>query len=167
MKPLLPAALGITFLATSAHAIDPCMVGVWEADAADIAALMAEQMGGSATHLGGNASLDITDTGVMTLLVNDLIIEVQMPDVPAIAVTISGYSQGAMDADDGATYVANAPEYDLIGSADVMGTRMDIPVTSDAGPWGQSTGTYGCSDDSLTFEADMPGSIPPAWTPVR
>lgn len=167
MKSLCSTALGVTLAATSAHAIDPCMVGIWEADGADIAALMATQMGGNATYLSGAASLEITETGNMTLLVNDLVIEVQMPDVPPIAVTVSGYSQGAMNADDGTTYVANAPEYDLMGSADVMGTRMDVPVTSDTGAWGQSTGTYACTDGGLAFEADQPGSIPPSWTRVR
>ncbi len=164
MRSVYSAALGITLFATSAHAIDDCMVGVWEADGSDIAEVMATQMGGATQFLGGNVSLEITEFGTMTLLANDLVIEVRMPDVPAIQVTVTGYSQGAMNAEDGVNYVANAPEYALMGSADVMGMRMDIPVTSaSGGVWGQSTGTYGCTGDVMSFEASELGSIPRSW----
>ncbi|WP_341368385.1 hypothetical protein [Yoonia sp. BS5-3] len=167
MKALLVGVFGLGLCATSAHAIDPCMVGVWEADGHDIAHVMAEQMGGTATYLSGTTSLEIDQFGNMTLLVDDLVIETKMPDIPAIQVTISGYSEGAMNADDGRSYVANAPHYDLVGSADVLGTRMEIPVTSASGPWGQSTGIYGCTEDGLAFEADKLGTIPRSWTRVR
>lgn len=160
--------VGLFVGATSAHAIDACMVGVWEADGHDIAHVMAEQMGGTAAYLGGTVSLEITGSGNMTLLADNLVIEVKVPDTPAIAVSVVGYSQGAMNADDGINYVANAPEYDLVGSANVMGMSMDIPITSaEGGPWGQSTGTYGCSADGLAFEATALGSIPRSWTRVR
>lgn len=167
MQPLYPAAFGLTLLATSVHAIDPCMIGVWEADGNDIAQVMAVQMDGDATFLSGTTSLEITEFGVMTMLVDDMILEVQVPDAPAIQVTVNGYSQGAMNADDGNTYVANVPEYDLMGSADVMGMSIEIPVTSATGPWGQSRGTYGCTESSLSFEADVLGSIPRSWARVR
>jgi hypothetical protein len=168
MKSLPYMAFGLVFGATSAHAIDACMVGVWEADGSDIAQVMAVQMGGNAEYLGGTVSLEITDTGTMTLLANDLVLGVTVPDTPAIEVTVAGYSQGAMNADDGTNYVANAPEYSLMGSANVMGMRMDIPVTSaDGGVWGQSTGTYGCTSNSMSFEATALGSIPRSWRRVR
>lgn len=167
MKSLYCAGFGLVLTATSAHAIDDCMVGVWEADGNDIAHVMASQMGGNAQYLAGTVSLEITEFGTMTLLANDLVIAVQMPDTPAIEVTVAGYSQGAMNADDGTNYVANAPEYSLMGSANVMGMRMDIPVTSaDGGVWGQSTGTYGCSGNGMSFEATALGSIPRSWTRV-
>jgi hypothetical protein len=168
MKSVCNATFALVLGTTSAHAIDGCMVGVWEADGTDIAHVMATQMNGAAQYLSGNVSLEITEFGTMTLLANNLVIEVRMPDTPAIQVTVSGYSQGAMNADDGTNYVANAPEYDLMGSADVMGMRMDIPVTSaSGGVWGQSTGTYGCTDSGMAFEATELGSIPRSWTKVR
>lgn len=168
MKRFSYIAITLIFGATSAQAIDGCMVGVWEADGHDIAHIMAEQMGGSAAYLSGTVSLEITGTGNMTLLADDLVIEVKVPDTPAIQVTVVGYSQGAMNADDGTNYVANAPEYALVGSADIMGMRMDVPITSaDGGVWGQSRGTYGCSSDGLAFEATAMGSIPRSWKRVR
>jgi len=157
----------LAMTATPVLAIDSCMVGVWEADGTDMAAVMAQQMNGSATHTGGRATLEITETGTMTLLSEDMTFNVQVPNAPAIVVTVTGYAQGAMNADDGSTYVANAPEYSLVGSADVLGQRMEIPVTSATGGWGTSQGTYGCRADSMSFDATQIGSIPRAWRRIR
>ncbi|MEO1689891.1 MAG: hypothetical protein AAFU61_18530, partial [Pseudomonadota bacterium] len=63
---------------------------------------------------------------------------------------------------------ANAPEYSLVGSATVLGQRMEIPVTSaSGGGWGQSRGTYGCSGNTVSFDATELGSIPRRWIRVR
>lgn len=158
----------IAMAATPAFAIDACMVGVWEADGADMAHVFGTQMGGSASHVGGRASLEITATGTMTLLAEDMQFAVILPDIPPMTVTVTGYAQGAMNADDGRTYVANAPEYALVGSAIVLGQRMEIPVTSGAGTgWGTSSGTYGCTADAMAFEAAQLGSIPRSWRRIR
>ena len=145
-----------------ALAIDSCLVGVWEADNADLAHVMGSQMppGSSVEYVGGRVSLEITDTGVMTLLAEDYAVASTMPGAPQTVITVTGYSQGAMNADDGSNYVANAPEYSLVGSADVLGQRMQIPVSDLAGGvWGQSRGIYGCTPDSVAFEATAMGSI--------
>lgn len=166
MKQVLIAAL--MALATPALAIDRCLVGVWQADGDDIASVMGAQMGGSAVHVGGRVSIEIDPTGTMTLLAEDFAVAVAVPSVPEVVVTVTGYSQGAMNADDGRTYVANAPEYSLVGSAMVLGQRMDIPVTSASGSvWGQSRGTYGCSGASVSFDATELGSIPRRWTRIN
>jgi hypothetical protein len=131
---------------------------------------MGSQMpnGSSVQHLSGRVSLEITDDGRLTLLAEDFTILSAMPDMPGTAITIAGYSQGAMNADDGVNYVANAPEYSLIGSANVLGQRMEISAAElSGGAWGQSTGTYGCTGDSVSFEATALGSIPRRWARVR
>jgi hypothetical protein len=161
-------AFSLLLVSTPALAIDRCMVGVWKADASDMAQVMATQMGGSAQHLSGSAVLEITETGVMTLLSDDLKFSISMPDMPAMELTISGFAEGAMNADDGRNYVANAPVYDLLGTADVLGQTMSIPVTSAAGTgWGVSQGTYGCRGLSMSFEATVLGSIPRRFEKLR
>lgn len=160
----------LTTLATPALAIDDCLVGFWEADNADLAHVMGAQMpaGGSMQYVSGRVSLEITGDGTMTLLSEDFTILSMMPDTPATAVTINGYSQGAMNADDGRNYVANAPEYDLLASAEVLGQTFEISAAElSGGAWGQSTGIYGCSGDSVSFEANRMGTIPRLWTRVR
>lgn len=156
--------------ASPALAIDECLVGVWEADTADLAHVMGSQMpeGGSISYVSGRVSIEITNDGTMTLLSEDFSVMSIMPDVPATQVTINGYSQGAMNADDGSNYVANAPEYDLLASADVLGQTFEISAAElSGGVWGQSVGTYGCSDDSVSFEANQLGSIPRLWHRLR
>jgi hypothetical protein len=156
--------------ASPALAIDSCLVGVWEADGADLAHVMGSQMpsGSSVQHLSGRVSLEITNDGTMTLLAEDFTILSTMAEMPGTAITIAGYSQGAMNADDGTNYVANAPEYSLIGSADVLGQRLEMSAAElSGGAWGQSTGTYGCSGNSVSFEANRLGSIPRRWRRIR
>lgn len=160
--------LTCTIFASPAFAIDDCLVGIWDADGTDMALVLGVQMGGSATHSGGRTSLEVTSTGAMTLRAEDMTFSIQVPNIPAIDVTVIGYAQGAIDADDGATYVATAPDYALVGAADVLGERMEIPVNAGGGAgWGTSTGTYSCDGNSLTFEATQLGSIPRSWRRIR
>lgn len=122
-----------------AFAIDPCLVGVWQADNDDLAHVMGSQMpaGGSIGYVSGTVTLEITGDGTMTLLSNDFRVNSMMPDIPPTTVTINGWSEGAMNADDGSTYVANAPDYDLIGTADVMGAIIEITAAElSGGVWG-------------------------------
>lgn len=150
-----------------AYAIDPCLVGVWEADSADLAHIMGAETGGQTSHVSGRVSLEITATGVMTLLAENFKIQMEMPGMPPTAITVTGYSQGAMNADDGRNYVANAPEYDLVGSADILGQPFEISADElSGGAWGQSRGIYGCSGNTVAFEADRLGSIPRRWVRV-
>lgn len=164
MKHLI--ALLLTTSASPAFAIDPCLVGIWQADNADLAHVMGSQMpaGGAIEYVSGVVTLEITNDGTMTLLSNDFMVNSIMADVPPTTVTINGWTEGAMNADDGLNYVANAPEYDLIGTADVMGTVIEISAAElSGGVWGQSIGIYGCTGDTMSFEASRLGSIPRLW----
>ncbi len=77
---------------------------------------------------------------------------------------MNGFSEGAMNADDGRNYRAVAAQYSLVGPAEVFGQRMDIPITQADGGWGTSTGIYGCTDTGIAFEANELGTIPRSWT---
>lgn len=163
MNQLSCTAMILIMSANGAMAMDPCLPGSWEIDGSQLAQIMGAQMGGTATYEGGAATLQITDGGEMSMTVEDLVIATQMPGAPVISVTLNGTSHGAMTTD-GDTYRANAIDYNLIGTADVMGTRMEVPVTSAGGTgWGTSQGSYSCADDTLTFMPTDAGSIPPRW----
>lgn len=152
-------------LATPAAAIDSCLLGVWEADGADMAEVLATQMGNAASHVGGRTTMEVDQFGNVTLLAQDMQYAVQIPDAPETVITVSGYSKGAMNADDGRTYVAVAADFRLVGSAVVYGQRMEIPVTQGLGgaAWGTSSGTYACTANSVSFDAVLLGSIPRRW----
>jgi hypothetical protein len=154
MKLDLPAiALLIAATAHPVHAaVEACMVDTWIADMSDIADMMALQMQGNAMPVSGEVSMQIAADGSFTLLADDMIINVQVPNVPAMDVKVVGYSTGQMDASDNA-FLATVGDYSLVGSADVLGQTMDIPFSSDTGLGGGGIGWFGCAGDTLRFEA--------------
>ena len=160
----------LSFLATAlcfstpAAALDSCLIGTWNADLDDIARVMADQMNGGASIVSGRASMQIGPTGAATLLAEDIIFRVQVEGAPEMDVKVVGFSSGLFSADDGA-WVFTAGDYDLVGSADVLGQTMTIPFTSATGMFGGGLGEYGCSAGSLSFEStgEVP-RMPRRWT---
>lgn len=158
MKPITPAiAFCIATLAQPATAsVEACMVDTWIADMRDVADMMALQMQGAATPVGGEISMEIAADGSFTLLADDMIINVQVPNVPPMDVKVVGYSAGQFDASEN-VFLATVNEYDLLGSADVLGQTMEIPFSSDTGMGGGGAGWFECSGDTLRFEANVGG----------
>ncbi|SHH42491.1 hypothetical protein SAMN05444003_3139 [Cognatiyoonia sediminum] len=159
-----PFAFVLTLTATPALAIDPSLVRKWQADGADMASVLAKQMNAQATYLSGQTIMDIDEFGNLTLLSDNMTYAIQAPEMPAMEVSVNGFSEGAMNANDGHNYRAVAAQYSLVGSAEVFGQRMDIPITQADGGWGTSTGIYGCTDTGIAFEANELGTIPRSWT---
>lgn len=163
---LLACAAG----ASSAYAaVEDCLVGVWDADISDIAHLMSIQMGGSARAVSGQVTMEIMPDGAVTILADDMKINVTPPNVPSMDVTVTGYSQGALDAADN-VWLLSGQGYSLVGSANVLGQTMTIPFDSNTGMFGGGLGRYGCSADSLTFETgDGSGQqkMPRSWRRIR
>ena len=161
-----PLALAVAIFATPALAVDPCLIGKWQADGADMATVLAEQMSAQATYLSGQTIMDIDEFGNLTLVSDNMTYAIQAPNMPAMEVSVNGFSEGAMNADDGRNYRAVAAQYSLVGSAEVLGQRMDIPITQADGGWGTSTGIYGCTETGIAFEANELGTIPRSWTRI-
>jgi len=145
-------------------AVEACMVGTWVADLGDVADMIALQMEGEATPKGGEMSMQIGPDGSFTLLVSNMQIGFQMPDMPPFDVNIVGYSAGQFDAAAN-TFMATVDDYDLLGSADVLGTTMEIPFSSDTGIGGGGTGWFECSGDTLRFEPNVGGVTSPSRMP--
>lgn len=165
MKPVVLAFLGSISLANSAQAaVDSCLVGTWWADISDLADLMTLQMGNRASALGGDARMDIAADGAMRITAREMQVSVAMPDIPEVVVTVDGYSAGSIDATDG-VWITTVPEYNLTGTADVLGQPMSIPFTSATGMFGGGLGSYRCNATQLIFESDPtgPARIPRTW----
>ncbi|EBA11947.1 hypothetical protein [Roseobacter sp. CCS2] len=158
MKPVMPAiAFCIVTIAQPASAtVEDCMVDTWIADMRDVADMMALQMQGTATPVRGEIAMQIADDGSFTLLADDMIINVQVPNVPAMDVKVVGYSAGQLDAADN-VFLASVSDYNLVGSADVLGQTMEIPFSSETGMGGGGTGWFECAGDTLRFEATVDG----------
>ena len=118
----------------------------------DIADMMAAQMQGSAVPVNGEVSMQIQAGGAFTLLADNMTINVIIPDTPAMAVQVNGYSAGNFDAADN-VFTASVHDYSLVGAADVMGQRMELPFTAATGIGGGGIGWFECAGNSLRFEA--------------
>ena len=158
MKPIIPAiALCIAAITQPVNAaVEDCLVDTWIADMGDIADMMALQMQGAAAPVGGEVSMQIAGDGSFTLLADDMIINVQVPNAPAMDVKVVGYSAGQFEAADNA-FLASVDDYNLLGSADVLGQTMEIPFSSDTGLGGGGIGWFECAGDTLRFEANVGG----------
>lgn len=165
-RKVLSLAFGL--FATPALAIDPCLVGVWEADADDMAHMLGIQMNATVEHTGGRTSIEIDEFGSMTALSEDMTYSVTMPDMPPFTITVVGFGEGAMNADDGRNFVANMPVYEMVGRAEILGEVMELPFSTgmpDTIP-GRAEGLYGCSGDTASFDSGA-GPIPRRWRRVR
>lgn len=165
MKRVLTSLFAVA--ATPAFAFDACLVGLWEVDMGDMAVVMQVQMGSPVTYVSGRMSIEVTEIGSFTLLAEGLTFKVAVPSAPAMDVTIEGYSAGAIGAAGDNTFEAIANDFSLVGTADIFGERMEIPITPADAPWGTAQGVYGCSEDSASFEPDMIGTFPREWIRVR
>lgn len=161
---IFPVLCVAAIAANPAFAVDDCLLGVWEADLGALSEIMGRQMNGAATPVGGNVLMTITPGGMANMVVNDLVLNVVVPDVPAMDVSVRGVSNGAFVGEGGSWSVVTAT-YALVGSANVMGQTMTIPFESSTGMFGGGAGSYTCDATSLTFTSDTPDErIPPRWS---
>ena len=158
MKSIAIAFVIATIAQPASAAVEDCMVDTWIADMGDIADMMALQMQGAATPVGGEVSMQIAADGSFTLLADDMIINVMVPNAPAMDVKVVGYSAGQFDASD-SVFLASVGDYNLLGSADVMGQTLEIPFTSATGLGGGGAGWFECNGDTLRFEVATGGPV--------
>ena len=137
--------------------LDECIVGIWRVDLEDFAHVYAAQMGATSATATGDVRMSAYDNGNVNMSIRNLVINLQMPDMPAMEITVNGDSLYVMSTE-GNTFTATTNDFDLVASADVLGQPMTIPVSSDTGLFGGGTGIFGCTADSLSFET--PGDIP-------
>jgi hypothetical protein len=163
MSTLRIAAVFACFAGMAEAAIDSCVVGTWQADLDELAAIMATQMQGAATPVGGMVVMQISPPGSVRIEVQNMTIRVKVPNAPEMDVSVSGYSAGGMQAEGGA-WAATATDYNLVGAADIMGSRMEIPFNSATGMFGSGAGSFTCAGSALTFNSNTtPAKIPPNW----
>lgn len=163
MSSLRIATIFACFAGMADAAIDPCVVGTWQADLGELADILASQMQGTATPVGGTVIMQIAPPGSVRIEVQNMTLRVKVPNAPEMDVSVSGYSAGGMQADAG-TWAATATDYNLVGAANVMGTRMEIPFTSSTGMFGNGDGSYTCAGSALAFDSNStPAKIPPNW----
>lgn len=161
---ILPIFIVAAIAANPALAVDDCLLGTWQADLRALSQIMGRQMNGAATPVGGTVLMTITPGGMANMVINDLIINVVVPDVPPMDVSVSGVSSGVFTGEAGSWSVVTAT-YTLVGSANVMGQTMTIPFDSRTGMFGGGAGSYTCDAGALVFTSTRTDErIPPRWS---
>ncbi|PJI93160.1 hypothetical protein BC777_2030 [Yoonia maricola] len=168
MKPFCIAAAILA--ATPVAALDRCLIGQWSADIDDLATLLSNSgMPGTATALGGSATLEVYDDGRMATDINDLALEVAVEGIPPTQMTMAGFNEGTIEADDGAFLIV-IDSFSMVSEAIVLGERMTIPLDETTAPLGSALGDYTCSADEVLFEADSGDDgvvrMPRRWTRI-
>lgn len=161
---ILPIFCVAVIAASPALAVDDCLLGTWEADLGALSEIMGRQMNGTATPVGGNVLMTITPEGMANMVVNDLVLNVVVPGVPPMDVSVRGVSSGVFTGEGGSWSVVTAT-YTLAGSANVMGQTMTIPFDSSTGMFGGGAGSYSCDGGTLSFTSESANErIPPRWS---
>ena len=165
---LSAVAIGLAAGPVLAVAVDPCLVGIWEADGEDMAHMIGIQLNASVEHIGGRTSIEITEFGSMTVLSEDMTYDVVSPGMPPFTITVTGFGEGSMNTDEGGNFVANLPVYDMVGRAEILGEVMELPFdnTMPDTASGREEGLYGCTGDGAAFDSGI-GRVPRKWTRVR
>jgi hypothetical protein len=163
MTPFRLATILSIFASTASADVDSCVVGTWQADLTELAAIMATQMQGAATPVGGMVIMQVSPGGGLRIEVNNMTLRVKVPNAPEMDVSVNGYSAGSINAT-GNAWSANSTDYNLVGAADVLGSRMEIPFSSATGMFGSGDGSYACAGTTLVFDSSTAqAKIPPTW----
>lgn len=143
----------------TAHAMDDCLQGWWEADYATMAEQFKATMQASSVSVSGGAYLRLADEASGEYVVNDLQLEPVIPGAPAMTVTLNGGGQFNMAAEDGSfSATMGVFSYSAKAQSPAFGV-MEIPFDSANSPFGGGAGSYSCAGEILEF-TEEPDSGP-------
>lgn len=144
--------------------VTPCMVGTWRADLDDMAHVFATQMGANNVLATGNVTLQIGAGESATMTVRNLRLDMDMAGVPPIQVTLNGATTyNFSDMGDG-IFTVSTTAINLVATADVLGSTMEIPFSSAEGLFGGGFAEFGCRANSMSVESGDPPKFPRHWT---
>ncbi|QQA43366.1 hypothetical protein [Pelagovum pacificum] len=156
--------LALTLFAGPALAdLDPCLVGTWKADMLDVAEVYASTMNATDVTARGDIVLTVAPDGRATMQPRNFELDTLIPNTPPMTVSVTGALTGRFQTS-GNSYWMEGESYSLVGTADFLGTRMEVPFTGANEYLAGASGIYGCTDAGMAFEPDGgPGSMPRSW----
>lgn len=158
--------LATAFLAFSSPAyaeLDTCLEGLWQVDLEDFAHVYGEQMQANSVSATGDVRMRIYPNGIASISIVDLKLDIAIEDMPPMNITINGGTDYDFTDMGDNTLAIHTNTFDLIAVADILGTPMTIPISSDEGLFGSGFAEYGCSAETLSFETGEPMKIPRHW----
>ncbi len=152
----LATAVALGSIATSAYAVDPCLVGMWEPDYLQFGEQMMDVMDAEEVSITGEALMTIFDTGDGQYDIAGLTIGTKVEGVPPTDVTLVGRGEFSVVAE-GEDFFFTMGDFAYTATASVKmpgmeAMVMEIPVTDEMAPIGAAAGLYTCTDTELLFE---------------
>lgn len=146
----------VTMFGSPALAIDPCIIGNWEPDYLTYGEQYMDAMGAQRVAITGDMVMSISDVDIGTYLVENLNLDIVMPDTPPMSILLNGNGEFSMTTTDETFLVVMGP-FAYTAKATIntgVGDPMvlDVPVTDEMAPFGGAAGAYTCSADTLEFE---------------
>ncbi len=157
-KPVVLSAVFVLAASASVADIsDSCLIGTWVPAPGAFAEQFAANPGMGQVEILGDVQMMLSPTGGQYLL-DGLVIKMQQPGMPPMAVAMNGAGAFVGEAEDGAfSFTMGAFNYAAEATIDMGGSPMvmDIPFTEEMAPMGGgASGTYICDATSVTFDTE-------------
>jgi len=158
-----PVVLSAVFVLSASAGLadisDSCLMGTWVPAPGAFANQLASNPGMGEVEITGDVQMLLSATGGQYLL-DGLVIKMQQPGMPPMAVAMNGSGSFVAEATSGAfNFTMGTFNYAAEATIDMGGSPMvmDIPFTEEMAPMGGgATGTYACTATTLSF--DVAGS---------
>ncbi len=167
-KPVvLSAVFVLTASASMAEISDSCLMGTWVPAPGAFAEQFAANPGMGEVEISGEVQMVLSTTGGQYLL-DGMVIKMQQPGMPPMAVAMNGAGAFVGEAAGGTfSFTMGAFNYAAEATIDMGGSPMvmDIPFTEEMAPMGGgATGSYACTGTSLSFDVEgREGKMVDSW----
>lgn len=152
-------------LPASGHAeVNSCLVGLWRPDLEDMAHVFATQMDIPSAEVSGIAEMEIKPDNTALMTFSDLAFDFQPPGGPPIRIVVTGVSDFEIETLESFIYFRDNTS-DIIARAEFLGQVLEMSKDDFAPALtnGNFTAEFGCTDNSVSFEAEHIGNIPRRW----
>ena len=167
-KPVVLSAVFVLAASASVADIsDSCLIGTWVPAPGAFENQLASNPGMGAVEISGDMQMVLSATGGQYLL-DGMVIKMQQPGMPPMAVAMNGEGAFVGDAASGAfSFTMGAFNYAAEATIDMGGSPMimDIPFTEEMAPMGGgATGSYACTGTMLSFDVEgREGKMVDTW----
>lgn len=159
---VLAAAISLPI---AGHAeVDPCLIGLWRPDFEDMAHVFATQMDIPSAEVSGIAEMEITADSTALMTFSDLAFAFQPEGAPPMRIVVTGVSDYEIETIDSFISFRDNTS-DITAQAEFLGQVLEMSKDDFAPALtnGNFMAEFGCSTNSITFEAEHIGNIPRRW----
>jgi hypothetical protein len=167
-KPVvLLAVIVFTASAGMAEISDSCLMGTWVPEEGAFADQLTTNPEMGEVEISGNVQMIFSTAGGRYVL-DGMVIKIQKPGMPPMAVAMNGAGAFSGSAEAGQfAFTMGAFDYSAKATINMGGSpmEMDIPFSEEMAPMGGGAeGTYACSETTLSFDVEgREGKMVDSW----